>query len=254
MHQQAQTHRLSESAEADSTPRARRIGLIIVLVTISQTMLWSLPPVWAAGVERTAPNPPLLELRKAAPRTTLMALPSAGQPRAGIERQLDLNLVYSDSKLYNPGTGRYDKVRLRSYAGTDTNPERPYVAPTIEVTPGDTVRITLNNKLPPDPDCLDWPNDKVDIPHCFNGTNLHSHGLWVSPTGNSDNVLLKINPGSTSSTSTTFHPIIQPGRSGIIPISMVRRRCKCQAAWLVLSSSAVIVCLRHRSMVTSIPC
>lgn len=195
MHQQAQTHRLSESAEADSTPRARRIGLIIVLVTISQTMLWSLPPVWAAGGERTAPNPPLLELRKAAPRTTLMALPSAGQPRAGIERQLDLNLVYSDSKLYNPGTGRYDKVRLRSYAGTDTNPERPYVAPTIEVTPGDTVRITLNNKLPPDPDCLDWPNDKVDIPHCFNGTNLHSHGLWVSPTGNSDNVLLKINPG-----------------------------------------------------------
>ena len=32
-------------------------------------------------------------------------------------------------------------------------------------------------------------------PHCFNGTNLHSHGLWISPTGNGDNVLLSINPG-----------------------------------------------------------
>ena len=30
----------------------------------------------------------------------------------------------------------------------------------------------------------------TETPHCFNGTNLHSHGLWVSPTGNSDNVLL----------------------------------------------------------------
>ena len=35
----------------------------------------------------------------------------------------------------------------------------------------------------------------MDLPHCFNGTNLHSHGLWVSPAGNSDNVLLSINPG-----------------------------------------------------------
>ena len=33
-----------------------------------------------------------------------------------------------------------------------------------------------------------------DIPHCFNGTNLHTHGLWVNPSGNGDNVLLSINP------------------------------------------------------------
>src|SRR6185437_8131875 len=195
MNQRAQTHRLSDIAGADSTIRAHRIGVVIVLVTISQAILWSISPVWAAGGERTAPNPPLLKLRKAAPRTTLMALPTAGQPRGGIESQLDLNIIYADSKLYNPATGQYDKVKLRSYAGADTNPERPYVAPTIEVTPGDTVRITLNNKLPSDPDCLDWPHDKINTPHCFNGTNLHAHGLWVSPTGNSDNVLLKINPG-----------------------------------------------------------
>jgi FtsP/CotA-like multicopper oxidase with cupredoxin domain len=33
------------------------------------------------------------------------------------------------------------------------------------------------------------------VPHCFNGTNLHTHGLWVNPSGNGDNVLLSINPG-----------------------------------------------------------
>lgn len=34
-----------------------------------------------------------------------------------------------------------------------------------------------------------------DHPHCFNGTNLHTHGLWVNPAGNGDNVLLSIDPG-----------------------------------------------------------
>jgi FtsP/CotA-like multicopper oxidase with cupredoxin domain len=33
---------------------------------------------------------------------------------------------------------------------------------------------------------------KPDIPRCFNQTNLHSHGLWVSPAGNSDNVLVNV--------------------------------------------------------------
>src|SRR5262249_41993411 len=67
-------------------------------------------------------------------------------------------------------------------------------APTIEVAPGETVRISLNNKLPLDSSCTNH-DAPTNTPHCFNGTNLHSHGLWVSPTGNSDNVLLSINPG-----------------------------------------------------------
>src|SRR5262249_47564279 len=37
----------------------------------------------------------------------------------------------------------------------------------------------------------------VNQPHCFNATNLHAHGVWVSPAGNSDNVLLAINPDVT---------------------------------------------------------
>lgn len=151
-------------------------------------------PASAETSERYVENPPLLELQEKIAPATLMALPSEIDSGVRGERKLNLNIVYTEGYLYNPVTRKRDTVRLRSYTGSDTNPHRPYVAPSIEVEPGDTVRITLNNKLPTDPSCTQHQAD-VNTPHCFNGTNLHSHGLWVSPTGNSDNVLLKINPG-----------------------------------------------------------
>ena len=46
-----------------------------------------------------------------------------------------------------------------------------------------------------DPGCTGGNHDEPNVPHCFNGTNLHTHGLWVNPSGNGDNVLLSINPG-----------------------------------------------------------
>ena len=56
--------------------------------------------------------------------------------------------------------------------------EKSYPGPTLRVCPGDTLRIKLINdtKQP---------------------TNLHVHGMHVSPSGNSDNVLLDIKPGAT---------------------------------------------------------
>ena len=51
-----------------------------------------------------------------------------------------------------------------------------YIGDTWIVKGGDTIKVHLENKL-------DQP------------TNLHFHGSHVSPKGNSDNVLLKINPG-----------------------------------------------------------
>lgn len=114
----------------------------------------------------------------------------------GVPREVfyDLDVTYIDSKIYNPGTGQEEAVRLRGYTGAGVDPNAPYVAPTIEMRPGQTVRMTLNNKLPADPECLDWGGD-VNTPHCFNGTNLHTHGLWINPAGNGDNVLISINPG-----------------------------------------------------------
>ncbi len=104
-----------------------------------------------------------------------------------------LNIRLTDGQIYNPATGRSDRVQLRSYVaeGTPPNPFTPFVAPTLRATPGDTIRVGLNNQLAPQPNCT--PPD-INTPHCFNSTNLHSHGLWVSPSGNSDNVLITIRP------------------------------------------------------------
>lgn len=104
----------------------------------------------------------------------------------GRELHYVLPIQYTDGTIYNPATGENDKVRLRSY-------DDKFLAPTILMEPGQTVRISLLNKLPVEPDC--GKDKPINEPHCFNDTNLHSHGLWVSPTGNSDNVLLNIKPG-----------------------------------------------------------
>ena len=53
-----------------------------------------------------------------------------------------------------------------------------FPAPTLRAKPGDTIQITLVNKL-------NQP------------TNLHTHGLHTSPSGNGDNPLLMIAPGET---------------------------------------------------------
>jgi len=122
------------------------------------------------------------------------------QPAGPNEIRLDLNIEYVNGTIYNPVTGAEDKVRLRSY--TDPNGTLPdrFVSPSIVAHPGDTLRVNLHNKLPAtstsyDPGCTGGSAHEMNIPHCFNGTNLHVHGLNVNPSGNGDNVLLSINPG-----------------------------------------------------------
>ncbi|MEO1580219.1 MAG: multicopper oxidase domain-containing protein [Pseudomonadota bacterium] len=104
-------------------------------------------------------------------------------------------IAYTDGEIFNPATGRMDRVRLRSYQGVGTDPDVPFVPPAIYLRPGDTFLFNLENQLPADdPSCID--HGDINIPHCFNTTNMHVHGLWVSPTGNSDNVLLSLAPGA----------------------------------------------------------
>ena len=152
-------------------------------------LLFAVQPVRAqADAARILADPPRLTVRPQA-----AAVPAG--PRLGHETVLDLDVVYTAGRLWNPAAGRFDPVRLRSYQGSRIDPEVPFVSPLLEIAPGDTVRIRLNNKLPADASCVEAGGGGTNVPHCFNGTNLHTHGLWVNPAGNGDNVLISVNPG-----------------------------------------------------------
>jgi len=61
--------------------------------------------------------------------------------------------------------------------------------PTLRVRPGDVVRIHLVNSLPPIADDGSGEHDESSA------TNLHYHGLHVSPDGDADNVFVHVHPG-----------------------------------------------------------
>ena len=64
--------------------------------------------------------------------------------------------------------------------------------------PGKTLKVRLVNTLPPESSDTCPPNATHDTPHCFNTVNLHTHGLHVSPSGNSDNVFVSVPPGASA--------------------------------------------------------
>ncbi|MFT6778883.1 MAG: FtsP/CotA-like multicopper oxidase with cupredoxin domain, partial [Paraglaciecola sp.] len=56
--------------------------------------------------------------------------------------------LYADeikSYIYNPSTNECDSVELRGYRSKESDPNAPYVAPTIQMVPGQTARVTLYN-------------------------------------------------------------------------------------------------------------
>ena len=79
------------------------------------------------------------------------------------------------------------RLYMRMYEGT-------VPGPTLRLKPGDVLRIKLINDMPPNRDSS--PADH-SLPHHFNTTNLHSHGLHVSPSGISDNVMRIMEPGES---------------------------------------------------------
>jgi FtsP/CotA-like multicopper oxidase with cupredoxin domain len=86
-------------------------------------------------------------------------------------------------------------LHLRTYNGQ-------LVGPTLRMRPGDVLKIDLDNRLPLETSDriqaqFAQESRKADLGAFrgeFNVTNLHTHGVHVSPSGNSDNVLLNIPP------------------------------------------------------------
>lgn len=97
----------------------------------------------------------------------------------------ELTLTYSDHEIWNPTLGQSVTFRHRSYNGQ-------LIGDTLRVAPGDVLRILVRNQLP-----VESPHQgPMNEPHGFNVSNLHTHGLHVSPAGNSDNVFVTIQPGA----------------------------------------------------------
>ena len=98
--------------------------------------------------------------------------------------------------------------------------EQSYPGPTLEIRPGDTLRVQLVN----DTD---------------ENTNLHTHGLHVSPSGNSDNVLL-----DHRARPAVRLRVRHPGRPSRLAPSGTTRTCtdcrtsRCSAACSACSSCA----------------
>jgi FtsP/CotA-like multicopper oxidase with cupredoxin domain len=123
--------------------------------------------------------------------TTAMGIVLAGLLAAATSAQpleYDFEIGRAQGTIYNPWTLSDDKVELRSFIGSGAK-AGDFVAPTIRVAPGQRLRIALDNRLEP------CSAEQRKQQTCFNNTNLHTHGLWVSPSGHSDNVLISIAPG-----------------------------------------------------------
>src|SRR5258707_892129 len=69
------------------------------------------------------------------------------------------------------------RVQLGNFAFPGLLYNGAYLPPVLRPRLGDTMRIIFRNNLPDDP------------------SNLHYHGMSVSPRGNSDNVFVHVHPG-----------------------------------------------------------
>ena len=105
------------------------------------------------------------------------------------ENDIQLECAFKDTTI--DGT----KVRLRAY-----NDQIP--GPLMKIFPGQRVRVTLKNSLPPY-DSSAWSGDH-NVPHRLGSTNLHVHGLNViphlfEPIGTSDPKapMIEIPPGGS---------------------------------------------------------
>jgi FtsP/CotA-like multicopper oxidase with cupredoxin domain len=141
-------------------------------------------------------------------------------PRRGFSTELQRDFDKAgrmQTAFKNPDNAPYDgqfKLRLSSemFDSPDAAKEDPSfptrfqllcynksgVGPTIRVKRGTKFRIHVKNDLDKhSPDPGENPNDIGVAWEAYHGlctTNLHTHGLHVSPSGNSDNIFTVIDP------------------------------------------------------------
>jgi FtsP/CotA-like multicopper oxidase with cupredoxin domain len=159
--------------------KATLVGLLTAAAVLAGVLLSGPPGSPAAGTTAmnatTAMTGPTMTQPPASaptPAVPLQAAPGAtGRPlreptvyasRHGV---LDVTLVASRRRVTIAGRSVLADVYDDSF-----------VAPTLVVSPGDLVRVKL-------------------VDHLRQPTNLHFHGLEVSPSGDADNIFVSVNPG-----------------------------------------------------------
>ena len=112
---------------------------------------------------------------------------AAAAPASSVEqaRGMVSGLPFRDPRNLNTGTPSHLKLRLVAAATRfDLDGKRiwgdsydgSYIGPTMHFRPGERVTLTFVNKLP-------------------TATNLHFHGMHVSPSGSADNPYISVPPG-----------------------------------------------------------
>ena len=112
--------------------------------------------------------------------------PQVHQSSSGV-LSLTLQATIGGNLVRDPTTGETRVIETPTYNGT-------LPGPTLRAKPGDVMDILLINELPPNP----LGQRMGGFPHDPHTTNLHTHGLTVSPQGISDNVLRLMEPGTTN--------------------------------------------------------
>lgn len=118
--------------------------------------------------------------------TPVAAMAGADLIEPAVLRSVDGRLDVALEAAYGPATMGGRQVTSFSYNGQ-------IPGPTLRMRAGETLGVSLTNGL-------------------GEGTNLHTHGLHVSPSGTSDNVLMQLGPGET--VDYTFN-IPRDGASGL---------------------------------------
>ncbi|MBK5288691.1 MAG: multicopper oxidase family protein [Acidimicrobiia bacterium] len=115
----------------------------------------------------------LVGLSACGSETSSPALPASGDDFSAPRERRSRNGVLDVTLVAEGRTVRFGTGRRYAYTYNGTTP-----GPTLRLRPGDTLRITLVN-------------------HLSETTNLHTHGLHVSPSGSADNIFVMVPPGGT---------------------------------------------------------
>jgi FtsP/CotA-like multicopper oxidase with cupredoxin domain/peroxiredoxin len=105
-------------------------------------------------------------------------------------------LCLTTNKFDSPDAAQVDPSIPKIFELLCYNGQR--VGPTIRVQRNSKLRVHLLNQLHGGKDSDPGPvvgAPEGEMPHGFGTTNLHTHGLHVSPQGKSDNVFQRIEPG-----------------------------------------------------------